>query len=73
MKIIWKHFPAGTHGFFRAPILVTGRREAVLIDGGFTLSDGRAVAEAIEATGKMLRCPNNHGRRRSVDTSTRRV
>ena len=49
-----KHFPAGEHGFFRAPILVTGPREAVLIDGGFTFADGRAVAEAIEATGKKL-------------------
>jgi glyoxylase-like metal-dependent hydrolase (beta-lactamase superfamily II) len=54
MKTTWKHFPAGEHGFFRAPILVTGPREAVLIDGGFTLSDGRAVAEAIKATGKTL-------------------
>jgi glyoxylase-like metal-dependent hydrolase (beta-lactamase superfamily II) len=54
MKTTWKHFPAGEHGFFRAPILVTGPREAVLIDGGFTLSDGQAVAEAIRATGKTL-------------------
>jgi glyoxylase-like metal-dependent hydrolase (beta-lactamase superfamily II) len=54
MKTTWKHFPAGEHGFFRAPVLVTGPREAVLIDGGFTLPDGRAVAEAIKATGKRL-------------------
>src|SRR3954451_2181108 len=54
MNTTWKHFPAGEHGFFRAPILVTGSREAVLIDGGFTLPDGRAVAEAIKATGKTL-------------------
>lgn len=54
MKTTWNHFPAGEHGFFRAPVLVTGPREAVLIDGGFTLPDGRAVAEAIEATGKTL-------------------
>jgi len=50
----WTHFPAGEHGFFRAPILVTGPREAVLVDGGFTLADGRAVVEAINATGKKL-------------------
>jgi len=50
----WKHFPAGEHGFYRAPVLVSGPSEAVLIDGGFTLSDGRAVAEAIRATGKRL-------------------
>ena len=50
----WQHFPAGPNGFFRAPVLITGPTEAVLIDGGFTLSDGRAVAEAIKATGKRL-------------------
>ncbi|MER8397594.1 MBL fold metallo-hydrolase [Mesorhizobium sp. M1348] len=50
----WKHFPAGQNGFFRAPVLVSGAAEAVLIDGGFTYPDGRAVAEAIKATGKTL-------------------
>lgn len=50
----WKHFPAGEQGFYRAPVLISGATEAVLIDGGFTLSDGRAVAEAIRATGKRL-------------------
>ena len=53
-KTTWTHFPAGEHGFFRAPVLLAGRREAVLIDGGFTLPDGRAVAEAIAASGKTL-------------------
>jgi len=52
--LAWKHFPAGEHGFYRAPVLVSGPTEALLIDGGFTLSDGRAVAEAIRATGKRL-------------------
>ncbi len=50
----WKSFPAGDHGFFRAPVLLWGATEAVLIDGGFTLSDGRAVVEAIKATGREL-------------------
>src|SRR5579885_324129 len=50
----WQHFPAGPNGFFRAPVLITGASEAVLIDGGFTLSDGRAVAQAVKATGKQL-------------------
>jgi len=50
----WKHFPAGENGFYRAPVLVSGAKEAVLIDGGFTLSDGRALAAAIKATGKTL-------------------
>jgi glyoxylase-like metal-dependent hydrolase (beta-lactamase superfamily II) len=34
--------------------LVSGATEAVLIDGGFTLPDGKAVVEAIKATGKKL-------------------
>lgn len=50
----WKHIPAGEKGFFRAPVLIAGSTEALLIDGGFTYPDGRAVAEAIKATGKTL-------------------
>ncbi|UWQ96244.1 MBL fold metallo-hydrolase [Rhodobacteraceae bacterium M385] len=50
----WAHFPAGEHGFYRAPVLITGQSEAVLIDGGFRLSDGQALADAIKATGKSL-------------------
>jgi glyoxylase-like metal-dependent hydrolase (beta-lactamase superfamily II) len=53
-KLAWKHFPAGQNGFFRAPVLVSGPAEALLIDGGFTYSDGKALAEAIKATGKTL-------------------
>jgi glyoxylase-like metal-dependent hydrolase (beta-lactamase superfamily II) len=50
----WKHFPAGENGFFRAPVLLSGTKEAILIDGGFSLPDGRAVADAIKASGKTL-------------------
>ena len=50
----WTYFPAGENGFYRAPVLVTGPTEAILIDGGFTLSDGQALAGAIKATGKTL-------------------
>ncbi|CAB3645923.1 MBL fold metallo-hydrolase [Achromobacter dolens] len=50
----WKHYPAGEKGFFRAPVLLSGTREAILIDGGFSLPDGRAVADAIKASGKTL-------------------
>lgn len=53
-KLAWKHFPAGPGGFFRAPVLLTGPSEALLIDGGFTYPDGRALAEAIKASGKRL-------------------
>jgi glyoxylase-like metal-dependent hydrolase (beta-lactamase superfamily II) len=52
--LTWHHFPAGPNGFFRAPVLITGSMEAMLIDGSFTLSDGRAVAEAVRRTGKRL-------------------
>jgi glyoxylase-like metal-dependent hydrolase (beta-lactamase superfamily II) len=50
----WKSFPAGESGFFRAPVLVWGPSEALLVDGGFTLADGRALVEAIKATGRRL-------------------
>ena len=53
-QLTWKHFPAGESGFFRAPVLIAGAREAVLIDGGFTLPDGKALADAIKASGKTL-------------------
>ncbi|WP_238156023.1 MULTISPECIES: MBL fold metallo-hydrolase [Xanthomonas] len=49
-----QHFPAGENGFFRAPVLISGARDAVLIDGGFTLPDGKALADAIKAGGKTL-------------------
>jgi glyoxylase-like metal-dependent hydrolase (beta-lactamase superfamily II) len=52
--LTWKHFPAGENGFFRAPVLISGARDAVLIDGGFTLSDGKALSEAIKSSGKNL-------------------
>lgn len=50
----WRHLPAGERGFFRAPVLLSGAKEAILIDGGFSLPDGRAVVEAIKASGKTL-------------------
>ena len=53
-KLSWKHFPAGPNGFFRAPVLLSGLTEALLIDGGFGYPDGRALADAIKATGKKL-------------------
>src|SRR3954469_10329767 len=54
MTIDLKSFPAGENGFFRAPVLLSGSHEAILVDGGFTLADGRAVAAAIQASGKQL-------------------
>ena len=52
--MLFRSFPAGENGFFRAPVLISGARDAVLIDGGFTLSDGKALAEAIKSSGKNL-------------------
>jgi glyoxylase-like metal-dependent hydrolase (beta-lactamase superfamily II) len=52
--LTWKHFPAGPNGFFRAPVLLTGSTEALLIDGGFTYADGRALVDSIKASGKRL-------------------
>ena len=53
-SLAWVPFPTGEHGFFRAPVLVAGQKEAVLIDGGFTYLDGRRLAEAIGKTAKVL-------------------
>lgn len=53
-KLSWQHVAAGDKGFFRAPVIITGSSEALLIDGGFNYADGRAVADAIKATGRKL-------------------
>ncbi|MBP1873850.1 glyoxylase-like metal-dependent hydrolase (beta-lactamase superfamily II) [Ensifer adhaerens] len=53
-KLEWTYFQANEVGFSRTPVLLTGEKEAILIDGGFTLSDGKAVADAIKAAGKRL-------------------
>ncbi|MGY4302992.1 glyoxylase-like metal-dependent hydrolase (beta-lactamase superfamily II) [Bradyrhizobium sp. USDA 4369] len=53
-KLSWTHFPAAPNGFFRAPVLLSGPTEALLIDGGFSYPDGRAVAAAIKTSGKRL-------------------
>lgn len=50
----WTYFQADENGFRRTPVLLSGEKDAILIDGGFTLSDGRAVADAIRETGKRL-------------------
>lgn len=54
MTLKLTHFPAGPSGFFRAPVLIEGPTEAVLIDGGFTYPDGEKLAAAIKATAKRL-------------------
>lgn len=52
--VAWTFFQANEAGFRRTPVLLMGAKDAILIDGGFTLSDGKAVADAIKATGKRL-------------------
>src|SRR5262249_1373599 len=47
-------FTGSPEGFLVNSTLVSGEKEAVLIDAGFTLADARKVAEAIKATGKTL-------------------
>lgn len=54
-SVAWQYFQADEAGFRRTPVLLTGESDAILIDGGFTLSDGSKVAEAIKATGKQLK------------------
>ncbi|MCU7367643.1 MBL fold metallo-hydrolase [Pantoea stewartii] len=52
--LAWQAFRTNEAGFYRAPVLVTGKSEAVLIDSGFNFADGQAVADAIKASGKHL-------------------
>lgn len=49
-----EHFPAGENGFFRAPVLISGAKEAILIDAGFTFPDAKTLISAIKKTGKKL-------------------
>lgn len=53
-KLDWAFYQASEAGFRRTPVLLTGETDAILLDGGFTLPDGRALADAIKATGKNL-------------------
>ena len=45
-------FRPGPTAYSRAPVLLSGPTEALLIDGGFSFPMGRAVADAIKADGK---------------------
>ena len=50
----WQGWRGGELDFFRAPVLVTGERDAILIDGSFNYPAGRALVEEIKASGKRL-------------------
>lgn len=51
----WQAFPTSEAGFLRAPVLVSGSHEAVLIDAGFTYPDAQVIVEAIQRSGKSLK------------------
>ncbi|SET88440.1 MBL fold metallo-hydrolase [Paracoccus homiensis] len=50
----WQAYRGDDRDFFRAPVLLTGSDEAILIDGSFNFPSGRALVEAIRASGKRL-------------------
>lgn len=52
--LAWQGFRGGQNDFYRAPILLSGEREAILIDGSFNYPAGEALVEEIKATSKEL-------------------
>jgi len=52
--ITWNAWRTDANDFHRAPVLLTGKKEAILIDGSFNYPQGRALVEQIKATGKQL-------------------
>lgn len=54
-RLAWTAIRASEQGFLRAPVLVTGPTEAILIDAGFTYAHGKAVVDAVRASGKRLK------------------
>lgn len=50
----WRATRGDDRDFFRAPVLLTGSEEAILIDGSFNFPAGRALVDEIRATGKRL-------------------
>ena len=47
-------FESGLADLYRVPVLIRGREDAILVDGGFTLSNGRHLVEQIKASLKQL-------------------
>jgi len=47
-------FTGTPEGFLVNSTLITGQKDAILIDAQFTLTDGKKVADAIKASGKTL-------------------
>ena len=52
--IAWTGWRTNAQDFFRAPVLLTGEKEAILLDGGFNFAAGRETVKKIKASGKRL-------------------
>ena len=50
----WRVLQGAPTSFGKTSVLLTGQRDAVLVDGMFTLAEGRMAVEAIRASGKRL-------------------
>lgn len=53
-QLNWSALRGDQNDFFRAPVLVSGQTESILIDGSFNYGGGAAVVEAIKASGTTL-------------------
>jgi glyoxylase-like metal-dependent hydrolase (beta-lactamase superfamily II) len=53
-KLKMQVFTGSPEGFLVTATLVTGAKDAVLIDSAFTLDDGKKLAELVRASGKSL-------------------
>ncbi|MBA4455847.1 MBL fold metallo-hydrolase, partial [Cylindrospermopsis raciborskii CS-506_B] len=50
----WQVLQGAPTSFGKTSVLLTGQRDALLVDGMFTLAEGRMAVEAIRASGKRL-------------------
>ncbi len=50
----WTALRGDQNDFFRAPVILSGANDAILIDGSFNYGGGAAVVEALQASGKNL-------------------
>lgn len=55
MTLRWTVIETDEQNLWRQPVLLHGATDALLIDGGFTLSAGHRIVEAIRASGTRLR------------------
>jgi len=53
-KLTLEVFTASPEGFLVTSTLISGEKDAVLVDAQFTLADAKAIAEKVKATNKQL-------------------